>query len=226
MARFQYVIDRFDTDKDPSEPLTPLVGRFRLRSRSRPHRGHGFRVRSRTGEFGHVRGWRASRVAAWKILQAGGPGTRAVMRSEGTGAVFGVTKVVDEPTIQDLGCAPELERIHAYVVEWGKAHGGVRSGGRWYCRYVLGSRTVSRHGYRGNEWLGAAEDWFVVANTMSVLFDLAYYLVGLTQKGHIFPHAIVVGDQEWRPGEGWTHYGGEYHRHVHIDVPDGYPCHP
>lgn len=134
-----------------------------------------------------------------------------------------IHKVEGPEKIPDLGCAPELERIHAAV--WGKfGSSGVRSGGRYFCRFVDGTRIVSRHGYRSDTWQGAAEDIFSMPDNMDALRVRANFIVSETQAGRLNARTVIVGDDVWTPSTGWQPYGGVYHTHVHVDVEGGFPC--
>jgi len=128
--------------------------------------------------------------------------------------------------VPDLGAHPSINQAHAYL--WNKYGDGVRSGGRWYCKFVSGTNTVSRHGYYGKNWKGAAEDIFGVGNlnNMASLYAIAEDLVQQVKKGVLDLDTVIVGDKRWRRGIGWDHYGGEFHTHIHIDIAAGRACTP
>ena len=134
------------------------------------------------------------------------------------------------PEPPDLGCAPALEAIHWSVwVKFGAER--VRSGGRWLCRFVSGSSSVSRHGYKRDKapsWKGAAEDIFGVGdlNTMDGLRRIAEHIVNETIAGRLKARTVIWGDRVWTKALGWQHYGGVFHRHVHVDVEGGEACRP
>ena len=47
--------------------------------------------------------------------------------------------------VPDLGCLHQIEVAHGWI--WDHFPGRVRSGGRFVCRYIDGTHTVSRHGF-------------------------------------------------------------------------------
>jgi hypothetical protein len=138
-------------------------------------------------------------------------------------AILSIHKIEVEPPVADLGCHPEVEKIHAALVhEFGS--GGISSGGRYYCRYVDGTRTVSRHGYVDTGWKGAAEDIFASPDSMGELAQRANFIISKTKAGVLRADRVIVGASSWRPIEGWTTYTGAYHRHVHYECNGGRPC--
>ena len=124
--------------------------------------------------------------------------------------------------VPDLGAAPAIEEIHGAVWEAFP----VRSGGLWYCRFIDGTRTVSKHGYQDVGWKGAAEDIFVTTGGMPELVDVAEYIVAQTKNGNLEAQTVIVDQDIWSPESGWRVYGGTRHTHVHVDSLGGRPCSP
>jgi hypothetical protein len=123
--------------------------------------------------------------------------------------------------VPDLGCHPEIEKAHAFL--WDKyGEGKLRSAGRWYCRFVSGTTTVSKHGYYSDNpnWLGAAEDIFGegTMNNMAGLYEIQEFLVRLCNQGKLDLATVIAGDRIWKKGQGYSKYTGVFHTHVHIDA--------
>ena len=140
-----------------------------------------------------------------------------------------IIKTEPVTSVPDLGCHPEIEKAHALL--WQKyGEDKLRSAGRWYCRYVDGTTTVSRHGYFSDNpnWLGAAEDIFGEGNmnNMAALYDIQEFLVRKCNEGEIDLYTVIAGDRRWRKGEGYTKYTGVFHTHVHYDAEGGKACKP
>jgi len=137
---------------------------------------------------------------------------------------------LDRLAVPDLGCHPAIEKAHALL--WKKfGEDKLRSAGRWYCRYVDGTKTVSRHGYLAKPpgtWKGAAEDVFGEGNLNSLagLKTIADYLVSRTGAGVLTLDTVIYGDRVWRSTTGWGPYTGDFHSHVHFDVTAGRACTP
>jgi len=132
---------------------------------------------------------------------------------------------VDSP-VPDLGCHPEIERAYAALVaRFGRA--GIVNGGIYVCRFVDGTRIVSKHGYRdvSGAWRGAACDIFSDPDTMGALGDRANFLVAETRAGRLRLSRVIIGQSVWESFDGrWHFYTGAFHRHVHFEVAAGSPC--
>jgi hypothetical protein len=154
-------------------------------------------------------------------------GQRILVQRQGEDETLVVQKVEPLGTVTDLGCNPQIEKAHSLL--WAKfGEDKLRSAGRWYCRYIDGTKTVSRHGYRSKDWQGAAEDIFGEGgmNTMAGLEDIAKFLVRKHEAGEVKLYTVIYGNRKWRAGEGWGVYGGVFHTHVHYDALRGRPCTP
>jgi hypothetical protein len=187
------------------------------------------RLRRRGGNFGL---WipvpdALDRVS--RVTREGGAGTRIITERRSDHRQLSITKV-EHDDVPDLGCAPGVEVIHHQV--WERFGTTVRSGGRWYCRFVDGTfppGVVSYHGHEDEDgqWQGAAEDIFrVEPNTMDGLWEVAEFIVAKAMAGQNDCSRLIVADQSWRPSTGWEHYAGDYHRHVHYQVEGGVSCTP
>lgn len=197
------------------------VGAKRLRFRDRPEG----EPRSEWGPW-------IKRLAGLKMIAArtakGEAGDRFFVERKSDRLQLRIWKIEGKETepVPDLGCAPELEKIHHWLfTTYGTR---IRSGGRGFCRFVSGTSTVSRHGYKTREWFGAAEDIFVVSpNTMEFLEEVADALVAEARKGNLHPREVIVNRRKWRSStDKWEFYSGDRHFHIHGDVPGGEPCEP
>lgn len=184
----------------------------------------------RDGEKGRVREigderwgiWRPQAEAIERILlrvDRLGVGPRVLLQRERDREILSIREI---STVPDLGAAPAIEEIHAAV--WDEFE--VRSGGLFLCRFVDGTRTVSKHGYVGDGWRGAAEDVFVLAGGMPELVDVAEFVVDRTKRGDLSAATVIVDQDIWTPGSGWRVYGGQRHFHTHVDVAAGSACNP
>ena len=143
------------------------------------------------------------------------------------GRILRVHKVENEPPAPDLGCHSMIEKAYgALYRRFGTR--GINNGGIYYCRYVDGRPgLVSRHGYKGATWKGAAGDIFSNPDTMDALYERARFLVAECRAGRLHLDRIICGDDVWESYDGWTqphYYSGIYHRHVHFEVHDGWGC--
>lgn len=88
--------------------------------------------------------------------------------------------------------------------------------GSYNCRYIAGSNTLSQHAY------GNAVD--VSAPTMAEMRGIAGWVVAHGEE--LSPKHVIVADSIWTHGSGWSHYGGDYHWHVHVDCDPNFsgPC--
>jgi hypothetical protein len=130
---------------------------------------------------------------------------------------------MEKDVVADLGCHPMLEVAHAYL--WEKYD--VRSGGRWYCRFIDGTWTVSRHGFwqsGPSGWRGAAEDVFVNEGGMEQQEEMADDTVQ-TFKGDGLLE-VISNRRIWTPSRGWHPYGGHPHYHEHLAFMGGVACRP
>ena len=154
-------------------------------------------------------------------LEKMGVGPRLVVQRESNKETMGIREVTKTP---NLGAAPEIEEIHAAV--WDAFD--VRSGGLWLCRYIDGTRSVSRHGYLSSSWKGAAEDIFPMGKDANAagLEKVANFIISGTKAGRLKAQNVIWLQRIWEPGVGEHVYGGVTHYHVHADVSGGGPCNP
>lgn len=135
-----------------------------------------------------------------------------------------IREVDDHPTIPDLNAHPGIEKSHALTYE--KFRGKLRSGGIWYCRYVDGTHTVSKHGFLAPTWKGAAEDTFVTEGGMAFQTQVANWKIEQTKKGVLNLATVICDDWIWTPQGGKRAYGGVRHFHIHEDCSGGRACNP
>jgi hypothetical protein len=205
----------------PDGDIARLINRPTLLERLRKFipAGEKARIREIGGEWGP---WRRESEAIDRIemrIDKMGVGPRLVVQRQNDMDMRAIRELSQTP---NLGAAPELEKIHGAV--WQRYN--VRSGGLYLCRYIDGTRTVSKHGYRSDSWKGAAEDVFVNAGGMTELVKVGRYIADQT-KAHTLEAATVIVDNDiWQPSTGWKVYGGQRHYHVHVDVLGGTACSP
>lgn len=148
-----------------------------------------------------------------------GVGPKLMVRRKVDLEVLSIREVTKTP---ELGAAPEIEAIHGAV--WAKFD--VRSGGLWLCRYIDGTRSVSKHGYLSSSWKGAAEDVFPLSGGAPALANIAKYVIAETKAGRLEAENVIWLQRIWTVGVGERVYGGQTHYHVHIDVAGGNACSP
>ena len=120
----------------------------------------------------------------------------------------------------------EIEVAHGWI--WDRFPGRVRSGGRFVCRYIDGTHTVSRHGFIDphGTWRGAAEDVFIDGD-MGDLVAMARAIVDAAEDGVLDLDTVIVNHMIWTSGTGvWHEYNGAVHYHVHVDKLAGVSCRP
>lgn len=162
------------------------------------------------------------RVQSW--TKQGKVGSRLDIVAQDT--VFNLKTVQVAPPIQAPDIDPELKPV--YIRGFTK-HGYLTNLGNWFCRYVAGTNTVSTHGYSGSGWQGAAQDFG--ASTPAQLDQWADEVVHAAQDPQDTEFfnkvaTVIVHDRIWERGQGWSHYGGIFHFHVHVNTDNGGPCSP
>lgn len=155
-----------------------------------------------------------------------GVGPKLIVQRESDRDQLSIREVAAEPLIPDLGCNPIIERSHALT--YAEFPGDLRSGGIYLCRFIDGTRTVSRHGYlkdAPNGWKGAAEDTFVTTGGMDLLEEVAQFKVRLARAGDLRLANVIVNRTIWSaPDFAPRSYTGDPHFHVHEDAPGGHAC--
>jgi hypothetical protein len=176
------------------------------------------RLREAGGEFGP---WRQKGDILDRVdrrVSRMGVGPKLIVQRKSDREQLSIREV--EAIVADLGAAPELEKIHGAV--W--SNFDVRSGGLYLCRFIDGTRTVSKHGYLSTTWKGAAEDIFVINGNMTDLVQVGEFIVNGTKKDILEAATVIVDDKIWTPSQGWHRYTGNRHFHVHTDVLGGHAC--
>lgn len=91
-----------------------------------------------------------------------------------------------------------------------------RWAGSYVCKHISGSSNLSQHSY---------------GNATDVFFDSFAHqeqvaTVAATANALIHAYHIISGDRIWTKGSGWSHYGGEWHSHLHVDFDPQFsgPC--
>lgn len=142
-----------------------------------------------------------------RALEGGTPGP--VYRIWGDGLLFTCRETVPAIHIIDTNGNDKADKAWSYGKAW---YPDVSFLGSYVCKYIVGSGTLSQHSY------GNAVDFG--RDSMAELNDLANKMVANADELDI--EHVIVGDRIWTRGYGWSHYGGEYHYHVHVDFTPQY----
>jgi len=223
MAETAFVTARFpDAEMPKTQTLEQAVDRMK---RFLPRTSEA-RYREAGGDYGP---WRKRSDIVERVegrMKRMGVGPKLIVQRFSDREQLGIREIEAAPAIPDLGAAPEIEKIHAAV--W--AEFDVRSGGLWLCRYIDGTKTVSKHGYLDDtgpvQWRGAAEDIFVIDGGMEDLKLVAEFIVSGTKNGALEAATVIVDQTIWTPAAGWHLYTGDRHFHTHVDVVGGHACTP
>lgn len=158
-------------------------------------------------------------------------GARLDVHAQDTVLAFKCVEV--KPPIQAPDIAPFLQPVYVRIFT---KHGYATNLGNWYCRFIAGTRIVSRHGYYDDDtWHGAAQDFGADnGDELEVMaFEIMSWATDPTDKDMFGRVAtIIVHDRIWERGDAaapvsrWRSYSGIYHYHVHVDVDQGVPCSP
>lgn len=190
--------------------------------------GEKARIREAGGEFGP---WLREREAVARLdtrMDRMGVGPKLIVQREGDAEQLSIREVSSAPLIPDLGCSPHIEKSHALTYA---RFNDLRSGGVFLCRFIDGTRTVSKHGYLDDvppeTWRGAAEDTFVKTGGMEHLEEVARFKVALAKTGELTLANVIVNRTIYSaPTFAARAYSGEQHFHCHEDAPGGHACNP
>jgi hypothetical protein len=221
VAGTEFITARFP-EAEMSRVQTRAEARERVHGFVRP--GEKARIREAGGkdDFGP---WLAEREAVGRLdnrMGQMGVGPKLIVQRQNDNDQLSIREVELEPKIPDLGCAPALEEIHAGL--WDEFKGKLRSAGRWLCRFIDGTRSVSKHGFLSDKWHGAAEDIF--PENQQGLVDVAKFTIAKTKAGVWKAETVIWLTRIWTPGGGERAYTGNPHFHDHIDVAGGHACSP
>ena len=221
MAETEFITARFP-DAEMARVQTKAEALQRVHDFIR--QGEKARIREAGGEFGP---WRREKDAIERLedrMARMGVGPKLIVQRQRDQAQLSIREVEREAPTPDLGCAPALEEIHFGLWEHFK---NLRSAGRWLCRDIDGTNTVSRHGYwkpDPNGWKGAAEDIF--PGSEDGLAEVAQYTITKTKAGTWKAATVIWLRRIWTPEQGEHAYTGDAHYHDHIDVAGGQACNP
>lgn len=188
---------------------------------------HQLRLRQRGGKYPDR--WLLSRDGLRRIAKRTSfedVGFKLFIQRKNDFQVLSIHKTWSEPPAPDLGCHTDIERAYG-ALQRRFGTNGISNGGIYFCRYVDGTRIVSRHGYVGSGWKGAAGDVFSSPDNMDALYDRARFLVAEVRQGRLNLDRIICGDDVWETYDGMVephYYRGAYHRHVHFEVHEGRGC--
>lgn len=218
MAETEFITARFP-DAEFVRTQTRAEAKERVHGFIRP--GEMARIREAGQDFGP---WRSEAEAVQRLddrMSRMGVGPKLIVQRKNDELQLSIREVEREPPTPDLGNAPALEEIH-----WGlwEHFDDLRSAGRWLCRFVDGTTSVSKHGYLSNKWQGAAEDIF--PDNQQGLTDVAHFTISKTKAGVWKAATVIWLTRIWTPGGGERAYSGNPHFHNHIDVAGGHACSP
>lgn len=215
-------------DKDDDHPEAPRrPAAIRLRVRTKTGRAHGpFTVeRDNDGDLGPDRSTAEINRIFKQWVKTAKVGARIDIHSQDD--VFVVRAVEVAPPVQAPDIAPALVPVYERVFGM---YGWVSNLGNWYCRFIAGTRIVSRHGYRDGRgaWQGAAQDFGCPDGAHLELLGVAivHWATDKTDPLYNKVDTVIYHDRIWTKGKGWSHYTGIYHYHVHVDVKAGSACSP
>lgn len=217
---------------DAAVPRTQTLAEARRRVHRFIPPGVRARIREAGGDFGP---WRREVEAVERLIErmdTMGVGPKLIVQRESDGDQLSIREVAVGPKIPELFANPHIEKAHALIYdEFGPEL--LRSAGIWLCRYVDGTKTVSKHGYLNkgwptvNGWKGAAEDLFVRSGGMTQLKKVARFTADRAKAGILVLTTIIVDTSIYSaPTFAERSYGGNRHFHQHHDAPGGHACIP
>ena len=140
------------------------------------------------------------------------PGYKLEVKSDSPGAVaYGLLLVEPKPPITDTPGNDYVDRVYTAVFAKFKTASNL---GNCYCRRIEGSSSWSQHAFCNAQDFGAPSG----TQFWPTLNAIANYIVA--NAAQFGTETVIVQDRIWLRGEGWRHYSGQYHYHVHTD---GYP---
>jgi len=226
MAETEFITSRF-----PDGEVPRTQSRTEMRARVHVFVPEGSRARLREAG-GTVGPWRSEGELVPRIMaraDAMGVGPKLIVQRESDERQLSIREVAAAPEIPELYADPAIEEAHAHIYDEFGAN-ILRSAGVWLCRYVDGTRTVSKHGYHNPDrgWRGAAEDLFVTSGGMTQLHKVARFTVDRAKSGVLTLGTVIVDTSIFTAAGGWAEkpYGGVRHYHQHHDSPNGRPCQP
>lgn len=225
MPDIEFITARFPENEMP-RTQTQLEAVRRVRGFIRD--GEDARIREAGGEFGP---WRREQEAVTRLVNRMddiGVGPKLIVQRKRDMAQLSIREVARAPRIPELGANPHIEESHGLT--WAEFD-DLRSGGVFVCRFVDGTRTVSKHGFLDDvppeTWRGAAEDTFVTTGGMDHLEEVARFKVSLARNGTLTLATVIVNHTIWTaPDFDPRPYGGAQHFHIHEDAPGGHACNP
>lgn len=224
----EFITARFP---DSAIPQTQTVEGARRRIHRFIRSGEQVRIREVGGPWGPWRTEREATIRAVGRMKTMGVGPKIILQRQNDMEQLSVREVrVLQQKVADIGANPRIEEAHAAIYdEFGPDL--LRSGGVWYCRFIDGTNTVSRHGYLDEvspkTWHGGAEDLFVKSGGMTQLRKVARFTVDRAKHKVLDLSNIIVDTSIWSaPSFIERHYSGARHYHQHHDAPGGEPCRP
>lgn len=210
-------------DDHPERPRRPAA--IRLRVRTKVGRAHGpFQIeRDNNGDLGPDRDDREVNKIFGRWVSSAEVGGRFDIHSQDD--VMTIRAVEVAPPVQAPDIAPPLALLYVRVFT---NYGWVTNLGNWYCRFIAGTRTVSRHGYYASEWKGAAQDFGCPDGAHLELLGTAivHWATDKTDPLYGKIATVIYHNRIWTKKSGWHNYTGIYHYHVHVDVVAGSACNP
>lgn len=210
----------------PERPRRRAAFLLRVQYKTRKVGGFWRVERDDDGELGPVRSTAEVNAIVRRWSKDARAGSRLDLHHETQDVVFAMRSVEVAPPVVAPDIAPPLQLLYVRVFT---KYGWVTNLGNWYCRFVRGTRIVSKHGYYlSNLWRGAAQDFGCPdgAHLELLANSIVHWATDPSDPLYGKIATVIVHDRIWQKGEGWQHYGGVYHYHVHVDVDLGVACHP
>jgi hypothetical protein len=96
---------------------------------------------------------------------------------------------------------------------------GITDLGTCVCKHISGTSEWSQHAFCNAHDFGLAGGWDAVKGRQVAASIVNSAEIASGTLYGIVEH-VIVNDEIWTRGQGWSSYGGDYHYHVHVD------CHP
>lgn len=216
MMKRRYLVTK--PDGNNTRPLRLLGAKRKVRSlaaKKAPDDAR-FRLKIRGDEFSTWRKSLSSTMDRWTDLLKNRCQVGDVLVLDISDQPYSIlTRVVDiaPPLIQTEGNS-DIDTIWTYIKR--DLNTDFRNGGICNRRYIDGTTTWTQHSPWPPPDPGSnALDIFL--RTMEQMYDLSNKLVAAANQGKLQIGRLIIGAKQWTPGSGWHYYGGNFHRHIHVE---------